>query len=77
MTESNGCSLSCSAAAERMRRHRERRSKGLRCLTVQLRETEVDTLIRWGFLPSGQRNDRRAVVKAVHGLLDDVFQHNP
>jgi len=66
-----------SAAAERMRRHRERRRKGLRCLTVQLRETEVDALIRLGFLSSGQRDDRRAIVKAVHGLLDKVFRHNP
>jgi len=34
-----------SAAAERMRRHRERRRKGLRCLMVLLRETEIDALI--------------------------------
>jgi hypothetical protein len=33
-------------AAERMRRHRRRRRNGLRCLTVQLRETEVETLVR-------------------------------
>ena len=29
-----------SPAAERMRRHRERRRDGLRCLTIELRETE-------------------------------------
>jgi hypothetical protein len=28
-----------SAAAERMRLHRERRRQGLRCLTIELRET--------------------------------------
>ena len=30
------------SAADRMRAHRERRRLGLRCLTVQLRETEID-----------------------------------
>ena len=34
----------CSAAAERMRRYRERRRDGLRCLTIELRETEINAL---------------------------------
>ena len=33
-------------AAERMRRHRQRRRDGLRCLMIELRETEVDALIK-------------------------------
>ena len=33
-----------SAAALRMRRHRERRRDGLRCMTIELRETEIDAL---------------------------------
>jgi hypothetical protein len=39
-----------SPAAERMRAHRERRRLGLRCLTIQLRETEIDALIHTGLL---------------------------
>ena len=39
-----------SPAAERMRLHRERRRRGLRCLVIELRETEVDALIRGGLL---------------------------
>jgi hypothetical protein len=39
-----------SAVAERMRRHRERRRDGLRCVTIELRETEIDALVRNGFL---------------------------
>jgi hypothetical protein len=31
-----------SAAAERMRLHRERRCRAIRCVTVQLRDREVD-----------------------------------
>jgi hypothetical protein len=34
-----------SAAAERTRRYRQRRRSGLRCLTIQLRETEIDVLV--------------------------------
>ena len=39
-----------SPAAERMRRHRERQRDGLRCLTIELRETEIGALIQKGLL---------------------------
>ena len=39
-------SASPTPAAERMRRHRERRREGLRCLWVELHETELDALVR-------------------------------
>jgi hypothetical protein len=39
-------------AAQRMRLHRERRRRGLRCLMIQLHKTDVDALIRRG-LPQG------------------------
>ena len=44
----NAAEPSISPAAVRMRRHRKRRRDGLRCLTVQLRETEIDMLIYRG-----------------------------
>jgi hypothetical protein len=59
-----------SAAAERMRLHRERRQKGLRCLLIELRETEVDALIRKGLLKSETRNNSRAVTDALYAFLD-------
>ena len=34
----------------RMRRYRERQRDGLRCLTIELRETEIDALIQKGLL---------------------------
>src|SRR5712691_9739731 len=37
--------------AERMRLHRKRRRNGLRCMRILLHETEIDALIRKGFLP--------------------------
>ena len=59
-----------SAAALRMRRHRERRKDGLRCMTIELRETEVSALISKGLLRGDARNDLRAVKSAFYGFLD-------
>jgi hypothetical protein len=59
-----------SAAARRMRQHRERRRKALRCMTIELRETEVSALIRKGFLGNDARNDLKAVRNAFYGFLD-------
>jgi hypothetical protein len=53
-----------SPAALRMRRHRERRRDGLRCMTIELQEAEIDALIRKGFLNEEARNNRRAVMSA-------------
>jgi hypothetical protein len=47
-----------SSAAVRMRRHRQRRREGLRSLTIELRETEIDALIWAGFLEDAERRLR-------------------
>jgi hypothetical protein len=60
----------CSAAAERMRRHRERRREGLRCLTIELRETEINALTRRGFLKADARNDLYAIEMALYEFLE-------
>lgn len=59
-----------SAAALRMRRHRERRFRGLRCITIELRETEIDALTRRGLLKEETRNDRNAVRSALYEFFD-------
>jgi hypothetical protein len=59
-----------SAAAERMRRHRERRRDGLRCVTIELRETEIDALARNGFLQDDARNDLRSIEMALYEFLE-------
>ena len=59
-----------SPAAERMRRHRERRRKGLRCLTIELRETEIDALIGMKLLRAEMRNDPSAVSEALYAYFD-------
>jgi hypothetical protein len=65
-----------SSAALRMRRHRERRRDGLRCVTIELRETEVTALIRKRFLAENARNDLRAVKTAFYGFLDRTLDLN-
>jgi hypothetical protein len=56
-------------AAERMRRHRERRRDGLRCLWVELHETELDALVRKGLLEPQSRHDENAIADALYAHL--------
>jgi hypothetical protein len=59
-----------SAAAERMRRHRERRRDGLRCVVLELRVTEIDALVRNGFLKADARNDPYTIEVALYDFLE-------
>ena len=61
------------AAAERMRRHRQRRRDGFRCLMIELRETEIDALISNGLLAAHNRQDYESVQSALYAFLDDAF----
>ena len=58
-----------SLAAERMRRHRQRQRDGLRCLTIEFYETEVDALIQKGLLKPETRNDPLSVIEALYEHL--------
>jgi hypothetical protein len=66
-----------SPAAERMRRHRERRRDGLRCLTIELRETEIDALVSMGLLKSEMRNDANAIIEALYDYFDRTLDLTP
>ena len=61
-------------AAVRMRRSRQRRRDGLRSLRIELRETEIDKLIRSGYLERSSRNDPNAVLGGLYcvGILGCV-----
>ena len=65
---------SLTAAAERMRRHRQRRRDGLRCLMIELRETEIDALISNGLLAAENRQDYDSLQSAFYAFLDDAFE---
>ena len=64
------CLSPVSPGAERMRRYRERRQRGLSCIRVELRRSEVDALIAQGFLAPAERQDRGALAAALHRFLD-------
>ena len=59
-----------SPAAARMRLHRERRRRGMRCLWVELRDTEIDALIRKGLLKPETRHDQNAIADALYDYLE-------
>ena len=63
-----------SPAAARMRLHRDRRRRGLRCLTIELREREVDTLIEKGLLNREMRHDPGAVCDALYAHLEQTLR---
>jgi hypothetical protein len=56
--------------AERMRRCRARRRRGLSRIPVQLWPREVDALIACGLLHPDERQDRIALATALHRYLD-------
>ena len=62
-----------SSAAERMRRHRQRRRNKLRCLTIELREREIDALIRKGLLKPETRNEIYDLQMALYAFLDGTL----
>jgi hypothetical protein len=59
-----------SAPALRMRRHRERRRRGLRCVTLQVRDREIDALVRKGLLTAETRNIVHEITMAFYRFLD-------
>jgi hypothetical protein len=61
---------SISPAAERMRRHRQRRRDKLRCLMIELRESEIEGLVRQGLLPPEGRDDPEAVSEWLYAFSD-------
>jgi hypothetical protein len=46
-------------------------------LIVELRETEIDALIRRGLLNNETRNDPSAVIDALYGFLDSTLGATP
>ncbi len=68
---------SISPAAARMRRHRKLRRDGLRCLTIQLRETEIDVLICRALLKPEMRHSKNAIIDALHAYFDQTLSMKP
>ena len=63
-------SASKQAGINRMRLHRARKLAGLRCLTLEVRGSEIAALIRKGLLRPDSLHDSMAVRDALYSLLD-------
>jgi hypothetical protein len=68
---------SSTPAAQRMRRYRKHRREGQRSVRIPLYETDCDVLIRMGLLKEDQRQDPKALQKALLGLLYRAEQDLP
>jgi hypothetical protein len=64
-------------AAKRMRRHRQRRSNGLRCITVELHELEIEALIGKGLLRWELRHDQSAIIEALYEFFSQTLNPMP
>jgi hypothetical protein len=54
-----------------MRETRRRRQEGLRCMTLDLRDAEIDRLIALGHLRQADREDKNEVLLALYRFLDE------
>ena len=70
-------SRSSTSAAQRMRRHRKQRKQGLRPVRILLDETDIDALICMKHLTEDQRQDPKALQKAVLRLLYQAEEDLP
>lgn len=61
-------------SASRMSLHRERRKRGLRCLTIEVRSTEITELVRRGLLSQSEEDDSEAIKLALYRHLDKTLK---
>jgi hypothetical protein len=59
-----------SSGALRMRISRQRRREKMRCLTIEIRDAEVDRLVALGHLRATNRDDKNEVVQSIYRFLD-------
>jgi hypothetical protein len=60
------------SSAARMTRHRERRRRGTRCVTVDVSQGERDALVVRGYLSEEDRDNGAALKKAIEGVISDL-----
>jgi hypothetical protein len=63
-----------SLAAERMRRHRQRQRRGLTHVAIDVRRSEIDGLVRRGFLSTETRNDVNAIRTALYKYFESTLE---
>ncbi len=70
-----------SPAAERQRRHRERRQAGRRVLSIEMDDEFVDQLVSWGWIKADQVKDPTILGDVIADALEckkrGVFREGP
>ncbi len=59
--------------ADRMRRYRQRKRRGLTCLMVWLNKVEIDRLVKAKYLDEDQTGDQMALQEAATAFVSDAF----
>ena len=65
------------SAAVRMRRHRKRRRGGLRCLTIEIHQSEINMLVCRALLNPEMRNNENAIINALYAHFDQTLSMRP
>ena len=65
-----GSETRITAGARRMRSHRQRKRERLQCVTLDIREAEIDRLVAIGFLRREDRSDRNELLLALYRFLE-------
>jgi hypothetical protein len=60
---------SSTTAAERLRRHRDRRRRGMRIVGIRLTDAAVDALVAKKYLEADKRADENAVQAAIEAFI--------
>ncbi len=60
-------------AAERQLLYRKRRRHGLRCIQIEVRQSEIESLIQRGLLMHDEAADCYAIRDALHKHLDQTL----
>jgi hypothetical protein len=64
----------CLSGVVRQIRYRQRRRNGVRCLRIELHESEVDALVRLGWLSTDGRRNNEAVIAALYHFFEHTFR---
>ena len=62
-----------SAASVRMRALRRRRRLGMRCVQIRVGQTDIDGLIRKGYLSPTEHDSLKAIQDAADSFLSDAL----
>jgi len=63
-----------SPSTHRQRYYRERRRRGLKCVTIEVRDHEIAELTHRGLLAADAQGDRVAIRDALHMFPDSTLQ---